>query len=71
MDKKSYAKFLETIEMDVHLIDIDMEFPPSERVVSNRAFGYNRIDMAMLFLCFVMACVIIGFFIWFGVTHPK
>ena len=58
--------------MEVQLLDIDLEFPPEQRPqVPARFFGYNHIDITMMIFAIVLAFVMIGFFIWFGVEHSK
>lgn len=56
--------------MNVQLIDIDLEVEEIQEE-SRPFFVYNKIDMMMMFFCFILSCIMIGFFIWFGITHSK
>jgi hypothetical protein len=76
VDKKSYAKVLETVGMNAPLLTIKIdeeEEEPDFQIMpfQQRRFPMDRCGMCMIFMNALLILFILIFIIWYVVTHSK
>ena len=75
MDKKSYAKVLEIVEMNAPLLTLKLDEEDDEvdlQVVQlQHRFPMDKCGTCMVFINAVLIVFILIFIIWYVVTHSK